>query len=166
MCASRRVTCSGQDISPLITPRVPQEQERLLDGDTVGATCWDGCWALVRARAAHADGIQSRNALLQMTTKDFPDASWVSVSARSRSRSLGAPFAHPDDRAFGQPIETGAQTCQQIASMGLVRQDPPHHSPQRSSRSGSHDRGAADRSGPFVHPADGKPGSGQLPSVR
>ena len=88
----------------------------------------------------------------------------LSVSARSRSRSLGAPFAHPDDRAFGQPIETGAQTCQQIASMGLVRQDPPHHSPQRSSRSGSHDRGAADRGGPFVHPAGGKPGGGQLPA--
>jgi NAD(P)-dependent dehydrogenase (short-subunit alcohol dehydrogenase family) len=46
MCASRRITSLGQDISPLITP------ESL------------------------------------MTTKDFPDASWVSVSARSRSRSL------------------------------------------------------------------------------
>jgi hypothetical protein len=29
---------------------------------------------------------------------------------------------------------------------------------------GSHDRGAADRGGPFVHPAGGKPGGGQLPA--
>ena len=43
-----------------------------------------------------------------MATKDFPDASWASVSALSKSRSLRAPFTHAGDRAFGKPPDGSA----------------------------------------------------------
>jgi hypothetical protein len=119
MGESQRITCVNEDISPPITPSPsrtgtapPRRHGR---HQLLGRLPGVGESAL-RTQTASNRG----TALRHMTTKDFPDASWLSVGARSRSRSRGAPPFTRGDRAPGKPFETGVQTCQPIACIAFA----------------------------------------------
>jgi hypothetical protein len=59
--ASQRITCLGEDISPLITPESLKNRNGSSTEARSAPAVGTVVGALVRARAAHADGNQPRN---------------------------------------------------------------------------------------------------------